>query len=552
MGKKLINSNYVRYTGDVKRSTFDLTHQRTLTAPLNKLIPILNHHMLPGDYIELKTDALFRTIPLFSPLMHEMTVKVFYTYTPYRLLWDGVQTFLKAGLSGDTSQTWPFAKLVTDIDNSIGSLADHLRIPSGTSVGTDVDVSMLDFRCYNLNVNEWFRNPNIVDPIATVTTGGRDTTSNTDLLSPMWERDYLTSCYLSPQTGTGVELPLGGTAPVVTNGEYPVFSYPGASSGGVSFNNTVDAPLYQAAISPDGVTYANYASTTPNTVSVLAAGAPTSQMKFGSESGLEADLTGASAVTITELRQASALQRWREKAMRAGLGDIGRFTSLISEFFGVVPADASLQRPEILGAFKSPLIFSEVLQTSTATGSGTPQGNMAGHGITGLSSDKINYACQEWGILMAFMYVQPRTQYQQSLPRDFTRSQAIDYAWPDFALIGEQNVLNQEVYLQPATGGTPGVDSNTDTFGFQRRYAEYMEVLNTTHGQMRTQFDYWNMTRQFTALPTLSPAFVTQDADQRPFSVTDPAVADPFLIQLVHTITSMRCLPRFDEDYRLL
>lgn len=544
MGKKLINSNYVRYTGDVKRSTFDLTHQRTLTAPLNKLIPILNHHMLPGDYIELKTDALFRSIPLFAPLMHEMTVKVFYTFTPYRLLWDGVQTFLKAGLSGDTSQTWPFAKLVTDIDNSIGSLADHLRIPSGTTVGTDVDVSMLDFRCYNLNFNEWFRNPNIVDPITTITTGGQDTTSNTDLLSPMWERDYLTSCYLSAQTGTGVELPLGGTAPILASSDIEVKTsgLPWALSNTSVSNQQVD-----------------------NTVSgeLIMAGGGATAIEFGNQTGAElqiadieasltADLSAASAVTITELRQASALQRWREKAMRAGLGDIGRFTSLISEFFGVVPADASLQRPEILGAFKSPLIFSEVLQTSTATGSGTPQGNMAGHGITGLSSDKINYACQEWGILMAFMYVQPRTQYQQSLPRDFTRSQAIDYAWPDFALIGEQNVLNQEVYLQTATGGTPGVDSNTDTFGFQRRYAEYMEVLNTTHGQMRAQFDYWNMTRQFTALPTLSPAFVTQDADQRPFSVTDPTVADPFLIQMVHTITSMRCLPRFDEDYRLL
>jgi len=547
MNQKLIKNNYVRYVGDVKRSTFDLTHQRTLTAALNKLTPILNHHMLPGDYIEIKTDALFRSIPLFSPLMHEMNVKIFYTFTPYRLLWDGVQTFLKGGLQGDTSQTWPHAKLVTDIDNSVGSLADHLRVPSGTSVGTDVLVSLLDFRCYNTNFNEWFRNPNIVAPVTTLTSGGYDTTTNTDLLSPMWERDYFTSAYLSPQAGTGVELPIGTTAPIVASGDIDTvsngteFSYSDNGTG----HNFADTRL-QA--SSGNIVLNGGGGSSGNLIFGDATGSKVTQADL--ESTLSVDLTGASAVTITELRQASALQRWREKAMRAGLGAIGRYTSLISEFFGIVPADASLQRPELLGGFKSPLIFSEVLQTGE-TGT-TPQGNMAGHGITGLNGGKITYACQEWGILMAFMYIQPKTQYQQSLPRDFTRSQAIDYAWPDFALVGEQELRNQEVFLQADGAGTPGVSTNVDVFGYQRRYAEYMEIVNTTHGQMRTTLDYWNMTRQFTTLPTLSTAFVTQDADQRPFSVTDPAVQDPFLIQMVHSITSMRCLPRFEENYRLM
>jgi len=543
---KLIKNNIIRYVGNVKRNTFDHTHGRTFTAPLNKVIPILNFHCLPGDYVgKLKTNALIRSIPLNAPLMAELLVKMAYVFIPYRLLWTGWETFITKGLSGDTSQIWPHAKLVTTIDNEIRTLADFLRIPAGTAVGTDVLVSILDFRAYDLFWNDWMRPTNIVDPVALSLAGGEDTTSNTDLLPSFWANDYLTSAFLSPQAGTGVEINLGTSAPIVASGPMTATT----NNQSITFD---DGAASNFGIANDASGYVSNPWGVANSVVTYKFGSNVGAEIAASEAeaNLTADLSAASAVSIQELRQLSALQRWREKAMKVGLGAMGYYSSLISGFFGLVPADSRLQRPEIVGVFKSSLVFSEVLQTSQTVDQETPLATMGGHGITGMSSGNVSYAAQEHGILMGVMWFQTPSLYQNGLPRDFVRDQAISYAFPEFGLVGEQTVFNREAFLQPASVVTPDF-ANGDPWGYQRQYADYMETQSSTHGQMRTVYDYWNLTRQFSSLPLLDEAFVTNDIDQRAWVVTDPDLSDPLLIQMVHDMYVMRALPRFDEEYTL-
>jgi len=262
---------------------------------------------------------------------------------------------------------------------------------------------------------------------------------------------------------------------------------------------------------------------------------------------LSADLSTATGISAIVLRELMATQRFKEKAMRAGLGTTaGRHISYLREFYGVISSDARLQRSELISHWKAPIIISEVVQTGES--GTTPQGNIAGHGITGVEGDHWTYASEEHGFIQILAWISVKPQYQQGLHRKWERFSPTQYAYPDFALIGEQAVNCREVFFD-VTDNT----YNNTVFGYQRQYAEYMELLNQTTGQMVSDYDYWNMTRQFTngAGPTLDSAFIQQDADQRPFAVTNPAT-HPFICQFVHQIEAVRPLPRFEEEYRII
>lgn len=266
-----------------------------------------------------------------------------------------------------------------------------------------------------------------------------------------------------------------------------------------------------------------------------------------------------SSATIVEVRRAFALQRWFEKAARVG----SRYTETIKGFFNVDVGDDTLQRPQFIGGFSSPITISEVLQTSEST-QNSPQGNFSGHGLSALESETITYTCREHGFIISVLSVLPRTSYNQGLPRYFSRTTWLDYPWQEFALIGEQEVRSKELYLQnpvKVTNGsvTPRVgNSNPDEiFGYQSRYSEYKYISDDVCGDFAFNLDYWHLNRNFQSRPELSQAFVEAHASDRIFAVSqleydeqrenDVIGEDDYLVDIWFDVKVMRALPLYSD-----
>lgn len=473
MARNVFNSISVRRP---KSSNFDLSHDVKLGMKMGTLTPVCVLECIPGDKFNIRTEAMLRMAPMVAPVMHNVNVYTHYFFVPNRLVWPNWEKFITDNNGKGNVPAPPQLDLLATAPHSgSGTLADYLGLPLTKAQR----VSAIPFAAYQLIFNDYYRDQNLMADLGTQGNGsiicsdGVQSTTKRDNMIVMrrraWEHDYFTASLPFAQKGDAVDVPItfDNNVPIVLNRT----ASPGAT---VPIGSTPDA--YVQAQNLDGANDFKLYAWTDN------------------QDSAEGDLT------INNLRRAFRLQEWLEKMARGG----SRYIEQILVHFGVKSSDARLNRPEYLGGTKAPVIISEVLQTSSSDDT-TPQGTMAGHGISANSGKNINFFCEEHGYIIGIMSIIPRTAYQQGIPKHFLRTSHLDYAWPTFAHIGEQEVLNKEVYYDPADNTNGGDDG---VFGYVPRYSEYRYQPSRVAGDFRTTLNFWHMGRIFQNRPALNTNFV--------------------------------------------
>ena len=509
------------------------TYKTTLNAGM--LYPIFCDEALPGDTFTLDASVLARLSTPITPFMDNLVMDLQFFAVPLRLVWEHWQNFCgeKVNPSDQTSYTVPFVSVGAS-GAPVGSLADYFGLPTGIQ-WSDHDVQALPFRAYNLVWNEWYRDQNIQDSV-TVDTGDTSVDVSTFKLLPRGKRkDYFTSALPWPQKGAAVSLGLSGTVPVVGNGKAFGFE----DNLGHSF--TLDAtaktgsggnyrdPLYTF--------HTGYSSTSSTALQYT---------KDPSKSGLVASIDdGSASFSINALRQAVALQRLLETDARGGT----RYTEILRAHFGVTSPDARLQRPELLGSFSVPLALHTVPQSSgTGTSSSTPQGNLSAFGLATGESRAFSKSFVEHSIILGLVSIRSDLTYQQGIPRMWSRSTRYDYYWPELSSLGEQAILNKEIYAQGKNKkDSSGELYDNKVFGYQERWSEYKYGYSKITGELRSTFDqsldYWHLSQKFDELPTLSSAFIVENPPvQRVLAVTD---APQFIFDAYFDLNCVRPMPLY-------
>lgn len=508
-------------------SKFDLSHEKKLTFSMGEMIPICIMETLPGDKFELNYVNLIRFMPLIAPVMHKVKVKTEYFFVPNRILWNDWEQFITGvNPGGGPDVLWPYIFLDDVVPK--GSIADYLGIPPGDYSTQNHEVSALPLAAYLKIYDDWYRDQNLIAPTFedSLLPGSNDTNYKAvllgDPLKRAWEHDYFTSALPTSQQGTDVEIPLVNLADV------PVDFTAGAGGPGV-FRDPVTG-----AILDTGFPVTNETGPVPFPQSAFINGDPAAYDPRGS---LSVDIQ-AEAATINDLREAFSLQAFLERSIRGGM----RYIEQIRSHFGVTSSDARLQRPELIGRNVQNVTISEVLATAQNTGDGVAVGQMAGHGISVGGKDTLHYNCEEHGFIFGIISVIPDTSYQDGLNKMFSRLDRLDYAWPDFAHLGEQPILNKELI---AAGTTPPFDPD-GVFGYIPRYAEYRYIPSTVAGEFRDTLSFWTLGRIFDPMapPELNEEFVTADPSTRIFAVTTES-EDHILAQVINGHEVIRKLPRY-------
>lgn len=484
---------------EVSRSVFDRSHSNLLSMNADYLVPIWYDMGYPGDTLKLSISTLTRLMAQKVPFTTNCYMDIHVWSVPVRLVFPHW-----VNMNGENPASYdpsnPMAGtdyLVPQLTTASGSVStpqsiyDYFDIPLNVE---GLSFNTLNFRAYNYVFNEWYRDENLQDPVI-VRTGddGVDLFSDFTLLKRGKRKDYFTSALPFPQKGPTVDLPLGLTAPVVSDGTSPQFSK--AGTAGTITGDFTNRGL-QVVINDN----ANHLVLGGN---VISSNGNLANVKFAGNTGLEVDLTSATASTINSLRQAFAVQRLYEKDARGGT----RYTEMILSHFGVKSPDARLQRPEFLGGGTFNLKLNIVPQTS-ATTSGSPQANLASYGVFNDVTKKIVHSFTEHCIVFAVASIRADLSYQQGLPRDYSKRTRLDYYFPVLANLGEQAILNKEIYAQ-------GTDADDEVFGYQERWAEMRYKSNRVCGMVRStadlNLDFWHLAEDFSNLPTLSSEFIEND-----------------------------------------
>lgn len=490
----------------MKRSKFSLSNYKLLTCDMGELVPCGLTEVLPGDTIQQATSALVRVSPLLSPVMHPVHVRIHHWFVPHRLVWDDFENFITGGPDGMNASVFPTITVNTGTGFATGSLADYLGVPTGVD---DIAMSALPFRGYAKIWNEWYRDQDLETALTVSTASGADTTTSTALQNVAWEKDYFTSARPWTQKGPEVTLPLGTDAPVKGIGKANQTFSSGAQSGYET--DGVGATAYANAINMQSANGVFYVQEDP-----AQTGYP----------NIRVDLTEASSATINELRTAFALQRYEEARARYG----SRYTEYL-RYLGVRSSDARLQRPEYLGGGKQTIQFSEVLQTGVTTDGDDSEGvgNLKGHGISALRSNRYRRFFEEHGYVFSFISVKPKTMYAQGLPRTWNRRTKEDFFQKELQHIGQQEILNKELYAAHA--------SPEAIFGYQDRYDEYRRTESTIAGDFRNTLDFWHYARIFGSAPALNASFVKSVPTKRVNAVESE---DCLWIMANHSIQARR------------
>ena len=465
----------------MKRSKHNLSYTKLFSCDMGELIPAGVTEVLPGDTLRINTNALVRAAALLSPVMHPVNVRIHHWFVPNRLIWDNWEKFITGGPDGLDASVHPTIT-VPGGGFANGSLSDYLGIPSG--VGGGQSVSALPFRAYALIFNEWYRDQGLVTALGLSKADGVDATTNTTLQNCAWEKDYFTSARPWEQKGATVTVPIGTSAPVVRVNNAPY----------VSLKN-------------DGT---NTDATGGSSYAVGAGGKMQSGAGVGwsidPRGSLQADLSAATGVSVNALRASMAIQRVQEARARYG----SRYSEYLASL-GVLSSDARINRPEYLGGGRQTIQFSEVVATAE-TGTSVDVGDLKGHGIAAVRTNRCEYFAEEHGLIMTMMSVQPKTIYGNGLFRLWNRRTKLDYWQKELEHIGQQPIANKEVYMAHST--PDGV------FGWQDRYDEYRRAESHVSGEFRTTtLDFWHMARIFASNPSLNSTFVTCVPTERTFAV---------------------------------
>lgn len=488
-----------------KSNTFDLTHDVKLTGQMGNLIPIMNMECVPGDRVELAADTLIRFAPLIAPVMHRMDATIHYFFVPNRILWPNWEKFIINEATGGL----PFITVDASLTAEQNRFIDYMGLPPFIS-GISKDVNALPFTAYQKVYNDYYRDQNLItDEAANLVLTDGDNNANKSVLLQLrrraWEHDYFTASLPFAQKGAQVDIPLGE---ITLKDNWNTFGTP---------------ELVDTAGNPQ-------TGSVSQTITGIQTGAGVTSVPsaYDPKGTLQTEAT-----TINDLRRAFKLQEWLEKNARGGT----RYIENILVHFGVRSSDKRLQRPEYITGTKSPVIVSEVLNTTGESG-GLPQGNMAGHGVSVGAGLRGVYRVEEHGYIIGIMSVMPKPAYQQGIPKTFLKKDPLEWYWPSFANIGEQEVLNDELYAYTSDGD--------ETFGYIPRYAEYKYMPNRVAGDFRSSLNYWHLGRIFASAPSLEKEFIECDPAEvnRIFAVTDPDV-DNLYIHVLNKIKARRPMPVF-------
>jgi len=508
---------------DIPRSKFDCQSTHKTTFDAGYLVPVYVDEVLPGDTFNLNMTAFARMATPLYPVMDNLHLESFFFFVPNRLIWNNWQKFMGEQNNPGDSISYVVPQQVSPANGyAIGSLQDYMGLPTVGQVTATKTVSHCAFwpRAYNLIYNEWFRDENLQNSVVVDKGDGPDTVANYTLLRRGKRKDYFTSALPWPQKGAAVSLPLGTTAPILTNNVAPTFT-------------------------SDTFTNRNIVNNSGATQNIFYTGAQvaysTNPIKFGNESGLYADLSAATAATINQLRQSFQIQKLLERDARGGT----RYTEIIRSHFGVISPDARLQRPEYLGGGSTDININPIAQTSgtSATGTTTPLGTLAAMGTTLAHNHGFTQSFVEHGVIIGLVSIRADLTYQQGLQKMWSRSTRYDFYFPAFSHLGEQAVLNQEIYV---TGDT----TDTSVFGYQERWAEYRYYPSRISSLFRSTasgtIDGWHLAQKFTAVPTLNSTFIVDNPPvSRVLAVGGSANGQQFIFDSFFDVKKARPMPMY-------
>ena len=505
---------------DIPRSKFDCQSTHKTTFDAGYLVPVYVDEVLPGDTFNLNMTAFARMATPLYPVMDNLHLESFFFFVPNRLIWNNWQKFMGEQNNPGDSISYVVPQQVSPANGyAIGSLQDYMGLPTVGQVSAGKTVSHCAFwpRAYNLIYNEWFRDENLQNSVVVDKGDGPDTVTNYTLLRRGKRKDYFTSALPWPQKGAAVSLPLGTSATVKSDGTIPNI------------------------VTNLGLTTINFNAGSPNLAFGNGTQTGTGSALWGGNTGLYADLSTATAATINQLRQSFQIQKLLERDARGGT----RYTEIIRAHFGVISPDARLQRPEYLGGGSTDININPIAQTSgtSATGTTTPLGTLASMGTALAHNHGFTQSFVEHGVIIGLIAVRADLTYQQGLQKMWSRSTRYDFYFPAFATLGEQAVLNQEIYV---TGDT----TDTGVFGYQERWAEYRYYPSRISSLFRSTasgtIDGWHLAQKFTALPTLNDTFIKDTPPvSRVVAVGNSANGQQFIFDSFFDVKKARPMPMY-------